>query len=190
MRTEPIQAPSPQQQPATKMHRLSLCILMLFSISAQAQTSGTMQVQLEVLPKVLTVSVSSSQLDFARQRADAGSITLDPASGLASRKASGSHVMGEIIVHGPAETWFLVSIDHAVTLKQIASSHEVHFIPSWAQSRGCNQGAFMQGKAKEGVTGVLGDDGCTTLRFGGTIHLSDAAQGHYAGQLAVRITPL
>ncbi|MCY4158447.1 MAG: hypothetical protein OXE92_05350 [Bacteroidetes bacterium] len=172
------------------MTRFAFCGLVLFSMTAHAQTSGTMQIQLEVLPRVLTVSVSSSQLDFARQRADAGAVILDPATGLANHKAAGAFAMGEVTVHGPAETGFLVSIDHVIPLKQAGGSHEVRFTPSWAQSKGCNQGAFTLSSLREGAAGVLGDDGCATLRFGGTIDLFGAAQGHYTGQLAVRITPL
>ena len=149
-----------------------------------------MQVQLEVLPRVLTVSVNSSQLNFAQQRADAGSVTLDPATGLASRKAGDPHTMGELVVYGPADSGFLVSIDHAVALQHLDSSHEVRFTPIWAQSSGCNQGAFVLSSARKGANGVLGDDGCATLRFGGTIHLLGAQEGRYIGQLAVQILPL
>lgn len=174
------------------MKHYILCGLTVFCCgSVQAQTSGTMRVQLEVLPRVLTVSVSSSHLDFAQQRADAGAVTLDPATGLASHKAGGSHTMGEVIVQGPAGAGFLVSIDPPVTLQQTgAAPNEVLFTPSWAQSRGCNQGAFILIPARQTAAGMLGKDGCAALRIGGTIHLLGAAQGHYAGHLAVRITPL
>ncbi|MXX98048.1 MAG: hypothetical protein F4065_06045 [Rhodothermaceae bacterium] len=172
------------------MKRYLLLGLTVFSGAAQAQTSGTMQVQLEVLPRVLTVSVSSSHLDFAQQRADAGAVTLDPATGLASHKAGGPHAMGEVIVQGPAGAGFLVSIDSPVTLQQTGTRNEVRFTSSWAQSRGCNQGAFMLIPTRQTATGVLGKDGCAALRFGGTVHLLGTAQGRYAGHLAVRITPL
>lgn len=175
------------------LQRTLLCLIFLCG-TAQAQTSGTvhgtMRVQLEVLPRVLTVSVSSSHLNFAQQRADAGTVTLDPATGLASHKAGGPHSMGEVIVRGPAQAGFLVSIDPPVSLRQTGGSDEVRFTPSWAQSRSCNQGAFLLAPGRQGAAGMLGKDGCAALRFGGTIHLFGAAQGRYAGQLAVRITPL
>ena len=172
------------------MKRNILLGLTILCGAAQAQTSGTMQVQLEVLPRVLTMSVSSSHLDFAQQRADVGAVTLDPATGLASHKVGGSHAMGELIVQGPAGAGFLVNIDPPVTLQQTGTHNEVRFTPSWAQSRGCNQGAFMLIPTRPTATGMLGKDGCAALRFGGTIHLLGAAQGHYVGHLAVRITPL
>ncbi len=172
------------------MIRLIQLCLVVYSVNAQAQTTGMMQVHLEVLPRVLTVSVSSSQVDFARQRADVGVVTLDPMTGLTSRKAAGPHAMGEVIIQGPAQAGFLVSMDHVALLRRIGGDHEINFSPSWAQSNGCNQGAFMLAPAKRGSTGALGDDGCATLRFGGTLHLFGAAQGTYTGQLAVRITPL
>lgn len=172
------------------MKRTILLGLTVFCGIAQAQTSGTMQVQLEVLPRVLTVSVSSSHLDFAQQRADAGTVTLDPATGLASHKSGGPYSMGEVIVQGPAGAGFLLSIDPPVTLQQTGAPYEVLFTPSWAQSRGCNQGAFMLIPTRQTATGMLGKDGCAALRIGGTIHLLGTAPGHYAGHLAVRIAPL
>ncbi|MCY4673233.1 MAG: hypothetical protein OXD43_05620 [Bacteroidetes bacterium] len=171
------------------MRYIQLIGLVLFSTVVQAQTSGTMQVHLEVLPRVLTVSVSSSQLDFAQQRADAGNVMLDPATGLVSGKSSGTHALGEVIVRGPAKSGFLVSVEQTVQLRQHGSDDGVDFTPLWAQSEGCHQGAFALTPARRG-TGTLGADGCAALRFGGTIQLWGAAQGRYAGQLAVRIAPL
>ena len=169
-------------------------ILMILAVVTcdvvQAQTSGTMQIQLEVLPRVLSVSVSSSQLDFAGQRADAGTVTLDPATGLANQKAAGPHAVGEVVVEGPAASKFLISLDHTTSLKQIGGLHEVDFTPTWAQSRGCGHRAFVLSGTRQGDTGILGEDGCATLRFGGTVDLTGTPQGRYAGQIAVRIIPL
>lgn len=187
---EPTQAPSPLRQPVIEMDRLLPYCLMFLSVTAHAQTRGTMQVHLQVLPRVLSVSVSSSQLDFARQRANAGVVTIDPATGLSTHKVTGHHAMGEVIVHGPAQSRFLVSIDHATVLQQTGGSHEIRFTPAWAQTRGCQHDAFVVTHAQKGSHGVLGDDGCALLRFGGTIHLFGAKQGRYTGQLAVQITPL
>lgn len=168
---------------------LTIAILLYGSV-VHAQTSGTMQIQLEVLPRVLTLSVSSSHLDFAEQRADAGTVTLDPATGLANQTTAGSHAAGEVIVKGPAESEFLVNLDHTASLKQIGGDHEVNFLPTWAQSQGCGLSAFILSTTSHGATGILGDDGCATLRFGGTVHLEGTPQGRYSGQMAVRIIPL
>ncbi len=172
------------------MIRVALPCLLFFHAAAHAQTSGTMQIELEVLPRVLTVSVRSNRLDFAQQRADAGTIILDPATGLASRKTGGAHAMGEVTVLGPAQAGFLVNIDHATALRQAGGGHSVRFTPSWAQSTGCHHHAFLLTSARQGATGMLGEDGCAMLRFGGSIHLMGAAEGRYAGQLSVRIAPL
>ena len=163
--------------------------LMLFSGVVQAQTSGTMRVHLEVLPRVLTVSVGSSQLDFAQQRADAGRVVLDPATGLVSGKSSGRHALGEVIVRGSAKSGFLVSIEQTVQLRQHGSNNGINFTPLWAQREGCHQGAFALTPSRRG-TGMLGADGCAALRFGGAIQLWGVPQGRYAGQLAVRIAPM
>lgn len=168
---------------------IQLASLVLFSGAVQAQTSGTMHVHLEVLPRVLTVSVGSSQLDFAQQRADAGRVVLDPATGLVSGKSSGRHSLGEVIVRGSAKSGFLVSVEQTVHLRQHGGDNGISFTPLWAQREGCNQGAFALTPARRG-TGMLGTDGCAALRFGGAIQLWGVPQGRYAGQLAVRIAPM
>ena len=171
------------------MQLIQLAGLMLFSGAVQAQTSGTMQVHLEVLPRVLTVSVGSSQLDFAQQRADAGRVVLDPATGLVSGKSAGRHALGEVIVRGSGNTGFLVSVEQTAQLRQHGSDNRINFTPLWAQREGCNHGAFALTRARRG-TGTLGADGCAALRFGGAIQLWGVPQGRYAGQLAVRIAPM
>ena len=171
------------------MRLIQLASLVLFSGVVQAQTSGTMQVHLEVLPRVLTVSVGSSQLDFAQQRADAGRVVLDPATGLVSGKSSGRHALGEVTVRGSAKSGFLVSVEQTVQLRQHGSDNRINFTPLWAQREGCRQGTYALTPARLG-TGTLGADGCAGLRFGGAIQLWGVPQGHYAGQLAVRITPM
>ncbi|MCY4223728.1 MAG: hypothetical protein OXF06_02725 [Bacteroidetes bacterium] len=186
---EPIQVPSPRLGLAIRMKIVLLSFLLLTSSSIQAQISSTMQVQLEVLPRALSVSVSSSHLDLAQQRADAGTVTMDPATGLANQKTTAPHAMGEVIVEGPAQGTFLVSVDSKVDLRQIGGQHEVIFTPIWAQSSGCGPMAVMINSAGQAATGVLGDDGCATLRFGGKVNLLGATQGRYIGQLAVRIIP-
>ena len=168
MRTGPMRERSPQPPPVTEMVRLLFLGFIGIVIPAHAQTMGTMQVRLEVLPPVLTVSVSSSKVDFGQQRADAGVVTLDPATGLSSQKISSPHSMGEVIVRGPSKASFLVSMEHVAPFRRFGGHHELDFTPAWAQSRGCSYGAMMQVPVREGATGVLGEDGCATLRFGGT----------------------
>ncbi len=190
MRMGPTTGSSRSRQPAAKMIRLIQLYLMVFAATAYAQTSGIMHVQLEVLPRVLTVSVNSRQVNFAQQRADAGVVTLDPTTGYASHKASGAHALGEVVIQGPAQAGFLVSMDHVTPLRRIGSRHEINFSPFWAQSNGCNEGAFVGAPVMGGSVGALGRDGCAMLRFGGTLHLFGVAEGTYSGELAVRIAPL
>ncbi len=169
--------------------RFSLIVIVCCNV-VHAQTSSTMQIQLEVLPRALSVSVSSAHLDFAEQRADAGSVTLDPTTGLTNQKAAGAHAVGEVIVEGPARSKFLVSLDHTASLKQIGGDYEVDYTPTWAQTRGCGLRDFVESTSIQGAMGTLGEDGCATLRFGGTVHLVGTPQGRYAGQIAVRIMAL
>ncbi len=157
---------------------------------AHAQASGTMSVQLEVLPRVLTVSVTSARMDFGQQRADAGRVVLDPSTGLISTKAAGTHALGEVQLRGPAHAAYAVSVAHLSPLKRAGSSHEVNFELKWARSEDCQIRSYRMLRSPQNADGILGPGGCAVLRLGGSIALWNAAEGHYAGQLSVRIYSL
>ena len=168
---------------------LSLAAALVFG-QAHAQTSGTMSVQLEVLPPALSVTVASAQMDFGQQRANAGHVVLDPSNGLISTKAAGMHALGEVQLRGPARTAYIVSVSHESQLKNVEADHELDFELQWARSENCADLAYQVLGSVRNTEGSLGPDGCAALRFGGSIALWNAVEGRYAGQLSVRVFPL
>ena len=155
--------------------------------SAHAQTSGRMNVRLQILPSVLTVSVTSASMDFGQQRADAGRVELDPASGLITTMAAGAHTLGEVELRGPASAAYAISVAPVSPLQRIGSDEQVDFQLHWARRESCRTAAYAAIPHARQAEGVLGTDGCTSLRFGGAIQLSGVREGVYTGQVAVRI---
>ncbi|MDE2732432.1 MAG: hypothetical protein OXI38_13680 [Bacteroidota bacterium] len=155
--------------------------------AAPAQSSGHMNVRLQILPSVLTVSVTSSSLDFGQQRADAGRVELDPASGLITTMAAGAHALGEVELRGPAHAAYAISIAPVTPLQRIGSDEKVDFQLHWARRASCRTAAYAAIPQARHAEGVLGTDGCTSLRFGGAIELIGVREGIYTGQVAVRI---
>ena len=139
------------------------------------------------MPSVLTVSVTSSSLDFGQQRSDAGRVELDPATGLITSIASGIHALGEVELRGSANAAYGVSIDPPAPLRRIGSTEQVAFQLQWARRESCHSSAYQVIPHKYHTEGVLGTDGCMSVRLGGSIDLVDAQEGIYTGQVAVKI---
>lgn len=171
--------------------RIRRCALLLSALCmanvTQAQTSGQMNVRLEIVPSVLTVSVTSASMDFGQQRADAGRVEIDPATGLITAMAAGTHALGELELRGSANAAYAVSVAPVKPLRRIGSSEEVDFQLQWARRESCQTAAYAVIANKLHAEGELGLDGCMALRFGGTVDLSGVREGIYTGQLAVRI---
>ena len=156
--------------------------------SAHAQTSGHLGVRLEVLPPALRVTVTSARVDFGQQHANAGRVVLDPATGEVSRKAAGHHQVGQVRLTGKTGTAYTIAVTVAPYLQ--STQDRVAFGMRWARSSDCGTGAFEAIASALAVSGLLGQSGCSTLRFGGTIALDDAPEGSYEGRLEVRIAAL
>ena len=154
---------------------------------AQAQLSSQMNVRLEILPSVLTVSVTSASMDFGQQRADAGRVELDPATGLITTMAAGTHALGELELRGSVSAAYAISVAPVTPLQRVGSTEEVDFQLQWARRESCKTAAYAVIPTPFNAQGVLGSDGCTSLRFGGAVDLSGVREGVYTGQLAVRI---
>ena len=157
-------------------------------LPASAQQSATLDVRLEVLPPVLTVTVSSAELDFASQRADAGHVELDPVTGEISGKASGRHALGEVSLLGPANRAYALVVDPWTTLD--GNSGRIPFGLRWARNESCQESGFEELPGTAAFQGTLSAAGCASFRFGGAVNLIDTAHGQYAGRLRVRVIPL
>ncbi len=156
--------------------------------AVRAQTSGQVDLRLEVLPAALRVTVTSAALDFGRQRADAGRVELDPATGEISAKAAGSHRLGEVRLTGPAHGGYALFVEPAAALRR--GGQQVAYRLRWARSQDCASGAFEEVRSAHSSEGSLGAAGCSAYRFGGAIDLFGIAEGHYTGRLHVRILSL
>ena len=146
-----------------------------------------MNVRLNIVPSVLTVSVTSASMDFGQQRADAGRVVLDPSTGLITTMAAGTYALGEVQLRGSANAPYAVSVAQTTPLTRIGSTDVVDFDLQWAQRDGCHSTAYAAITHQLHAQGELGSDGCTTLRFGGAIDLWGTPEGVYTGQVAVRI---
>ena len=165
---------------------LVACIWMAAPV--RAQSSAHLHVRLEVLPPALRVTVTSAWLDFGQQRANAGRVVLDPATGEISGKAAGRHQVGQVQVTGGAGTAYAVAVASVPYLQ--SSRDRIGFGLRWARSADCAGSNFRTIPSPRSMSGLLGRSGCSALRFGGTIALDDAAQGRYEGSLHVRIVAL
>ena len=155
---------------------------------AMAQTSGQVEVHVEVLPPVLTVTVRSAEVDFARQRADAGRVELDPSTGEISAKVSGMHQLGELQLTGPADGSYALAVEPHSALRR--GPERIDFHLRWARSPDCTGGAYEDMRGARTAEGRFGAAGCSAFRFGGAIDLTGIAKGHYGGRLYVRILSL
>ena len=170
------------------MRPLTYLAPLLFAPAVLAQSSGQVEVFVEVLPAVLTVTVRSAEMDFGRQRADAGRVELDPSTGEISAKASGNHRLGEIQLTGPANGGYALMVEPQRTLRRGADRIGFHL--RWARSPDCRGVGYEDLRGARTVEGRLGASGCNSFRFGGAIELSGIAEGHFGGRLHVRILPL
>lgn len=168
--------------------RICLAVWVLgMTTIVNAQTSSQMNVRLEILPSVLTISVTSSSMDFGQQRADAGHVELDPATGLITTMASGAHALGELELRGAPRAAYVVSVAPVTPLQHIGSNEQMDFQLQLARRENCQTAAYAAIPKALHTEGALGIDGCTSLRFGGAINLSGVREGVYTGQVAVRV---
>ena len=172
---------------------LVVCLFGAFSRQAGAQEAAHLNMQVEVLPPALSVTVTSSQLDFAEQRPRIGQVLLDPVTGEISAKADGAHRIGEVRLAGPAGSAYGLTVTPTPWLKQTtsaAASPEASLIGyrlRWARANGCAPTGFREIHDVRSTDGAIGADGCTVFRFGGSIALADIPGGRYGGSLHVSI---
>ena len=160
-----------------------VCLIGALCSVAHAQNAGHLDMQVEVLPAALRVTVTSSQLDFAHQRSDAGRVLLNPVTGDISTKVAGAHRLGEIRLNGPAHGAYVVTVTPTPWLRHdplpieasdIVQPGRVDYRLHWARADGCSPSGFHEIHDSESAEGSLGDEGCSVVRFGGF------ATGHFA----------
>ncbi len=178
---------------------LTACLIGALSPIAYAQDSGHLEMQVEVLPAALRVTVTSAQLDFAQQRSDAGHVLLDPVTGDISTKVAGAHRLGEVRLTGPAHGAYAVTVTPTPWLTRdelpaqasgLMQQGRVDYRLRWARADGCSPSGFQEIHAMKSAEGLLGEDGCSVVLFGGVIGLLGVPEGRYQGSLHVSIFSL
>ena len=172
---------------------LAVCLSGILPVQTLAQEAAHLDMQVEVLPAALSVTVTSSQLDFAEQRPSIGHVLLDPVTGEISAKADGAHQIGEVRLAGPAGSAYGVTVTPTPWLKQTSSATAlpeaslIGYRLRWARANGCAPTGFREIHDVRSADGSIGDDGCTVFRFGGSIALADGPGGRYSGSRQVGI---
>ena len=184
---------------------LVLCLIGGISPVANAQEAersfgnAHLDIQVEVLPAALRVTVTSSQLDFAQQHSDVGQVLLDPVTGEISTKVAGAHRLGEVRLTGQARSAYGITVTPTPWLRHdavptqasgLVQQDRVDYRLRWARADGCSPTGFQEIHEVRSAEGSLGDEGCSVVRFGGTIVLVDVPEGHYQGSLHVSIFSL
>ena len=177
------------------MIRTRMCLTLLSCLAllvpawwCHAQSQGHLDVHVTVLPPVLRVTVTSAQVDFGQQRADAGVVVLDPVTGEISQTAGGRHQLGVVHVTGRAGTHFAVSVEAPSTLQ--GTYMDIGYGMTWAQSTECGGQGYASISHHRAFSGQLGGGGHTCLRFGGALDLQSVQVGRYAGAVQVRLSTL
>ena len=67
------------------MRHLVYLALLLLPTAARAQEAAQMSVRVEITPSVLTLTISSRQLDFGAVSQDADAVIIDPETGAPHR---------------------------------------------------------------------------------------------------------
>ena len=173
------------------MRSFLFSLLCLVPIPALSQTAASMAVHLEVLPAVLTLSVTSTAIDFGAVYSGEGTIVLDPVTGHHSPPPTGGYHLAEVWITGPPGSNYLVSIQRPSHLQGYAdSAHSVPFALRWAQNNTCAGEVFEAVPPSSTAPDVLGSTGCTILRFGGEIDVQGAASTNYTGKIHVTIAAI
>ena len=174
----------------SSLTRLSLLTVVALAPHAwcQAQSQGHLGVEVTVLPAALRITVTSGRVDFGLQRADAGVVVLDPATGEISGTAGGLHALGAVQVTGRAGTPFAVRVDAPGTLQ--GDHLDISFGLRWAQAGGCSGAAYNAITHRRSFSGRLSEAGEACLRFGGALALDGVPPGQYVGAVQVRLAAL
>lgn len=158
-----------------------------------------LDMQVEVLPAALRITVASSQLDFAQQRPHIGHVLLDPVTGEISTKVAGAHSVGEVRLTGPVGSTYGIAVTSTPWLRRdklpaqasdLVQQDGIDYRLRWARAEGCSPTGFLEIHDLQSAEGSLGDEGCSVVRFGGVIDLAGVPGGRYQGNLQVSIFAL
>ena len=170
------------------MTRTFLFLVLVCPSVLYAQEEGVVAVQVEVIPATLSLSVSSSRLNFGEVPRDAQVVSIDPASGERGGQAFGPHSTGGFLLTGPPGYPFTVEIAPPTGFYAPGQPmNQLGYSVLWAKSPECEATGFTRILNPRKAEGVLGDNGCARLRIGGTIDVNGITPGLYEGLMTVHI---
>ena len=150
-----------------------------------------MDVQVEITETPLTLSVSSSQINFGQVSRGLGSVMIDPAAGERSGPPSDTWSAGTLRITGPPGAEYAVQVIAPRNLTAVAEQGAMpRYSLLWARSPHCTNTRYTAIQDKTRHSSTLNSDGCAMLRFGGSLAVNGATAGMYRGRLNVRVTQL
>ncbi len=172
-----------------------LCTILsalLVPVAMSQEAAGVISIHVKIVAPSLTLTVSSSSLDFGRVTSDAGEIFIDPGSGGRDGSASGRHSTGGVLLTGAPGTPYTVSVTSPATLSNHSSLNQSlpQYSLRWANSPHCERSGFETIPHMLSMSGHLGGGGCARLQIGGVLTVNDVPPGGYSGTMTVHITNL
>jgi len=160
----------------------------LCHMTSVAQDQGSITVQAEIIPSVLSLSVSSNRLSFGQVTSDADTVRIDPANGNRYGNAFGNHSTGAVLLEGMQGVPYTVSVTPPHNLGARGVRQNVGYSVLLARSPECERTGFVQLSNPRNVHGTIGDTGCARLQIGGLLAVYGAPPGMYEGTMTVHIS--
>jgi len=164
-----------------------LLLFVLFAVNARAQPVGTMSVHVEIVAPKLTLTVSSSRLNFGQVASNAGEIILHPDSGGREGNASGEYSTGGMLLTGTPGSSYTVTVFSPNQLSGGNGTSPLYSL-RWANAARCEQSGFSTIASATSTSGLIGKDGCARLQIGGLLTVDGVTPGRYSGTMTIYIT--
>ena len=172
--------------------RLPLVVVVaLLAAPAFGQDFEQVQVQAEIIPSSLTLTVSSPRLSFGQVSQDAEEVIIDPATGERAGMAMGPHSLASLIITGDPGVAYAIRVTPPSTLESVVpQSLDPEYTLLWAHSTECEEAGFASVISQQNMEDTLGALGCARIRIGGVLSPNRAEPGAYDGVMSVEIVQL
>jgi len=156
-----------------------------------AQQTGNLGVSVTITPPSLSLTVTSSDVDFGQLQADAGVVILDPVSGDMNTVSPAPIRLGEVVLAGSGD-FHLSVISTPLRPEQEDVENQrsiVDYTMQMSRADGCGAEKVYEAVISPvSVSGSLSENDCTTVRFGGALSINDTAAGEYRGTIFVSVS--
>ena len=163
----------------------------LIAAPAIGQDFEQVQVQAEIIPSSLTLTVSSPRLSFGQVSQDADDILIDPATGERAGMAMGPHSLASMMITGDPGVAYAIRVTPPTTLTSVVpQGFDPEYTLLWARSTSCEEAGFASVISQQNLEDTLGALGCARIRIGGILTPNKAEPGAYDGVMSVEIVQL